>query len=100
MSLPTVCDHEMAAGRYCDQPATVFALSATQPDAWASGASRACLAGFCSVEHAKSEEYPARDDAWATYHEVLANGIPATDPLADAWRRALAAWPEPVSASK
>lgn len=95
MALPDACDLELTPGGFCNQPVTHIALSATAPEMWLGRpGANACLAGFCSAEHARAEPRPTLTAAKHA-HATVAGMCDERDVL-DAWQRAVAAYPDPI----
>lgn len=95
MPLSQNCDHETNPGQRCARPAKWLALSTRPTDPWAAHDSEsASVRVFCSHEHAKGEHRPKLAAAQRAYEDAAA--LRNDKPVLDAWRWALAAYPEPV----
>ncbi|MFC4034570.1 hypothetical protein ACFO3J_24280 [Streptomyces polygonati] len=95
MPLPDACDLELSPGDFCNQPVTHIALSATAPEMWLGREdANACLAGFCSPEHANAEPRPTL--AAAKHAHATVADMCDEQPVLDAWQRAIVAYPAPV----
>lgn len=99
MALPGSCDLELTPGHYCGaQPVTHLALSADAPEMWLDrDSANACLAGFCSREHADAEPRPTL--AAAKHSSATVAGMCDEEDVLDAWGRAIAAYPQPIKAA-
>jgi hypothetical protein len=95
MPLSHNCDLKLAPGSYCNQPATWLALSGDAPEMWPDHDNgNACLASFCSREHALAEPKPNLAAA-KRMHATIAE-MTDEKPVLSGWERAIAAYPEPV----
>jgi hypothetical protein len=95
MPMPDWCDLELAPGRHCNEPVALVALSTAAPELWSDhDGGNACLAGFCSRDHAMAEARPSLAAAQRT-RATVASMCDEPDVL-DAWQRAVDAYPEPV----